>query len=209
MEVTVPRRSRSQQTPAGIGATQQKAAPPPPTADVPPHYEESGDMECEEISEFPKQGEVFSIPQHTTFEEQLRLIDSAIGFTPAHPTNPHAPTGPPTSQAHDSIGLPPNMSNTNPTKPITNIVEVQPLGDRTNLSPSPNLLKTSGTGTWKKKAWAHGSNTGQAPLIALEKRSWDENQAPDEDEGRQGKVARIMQHPYISAAAVPQPHREQ
>ncbi|GMY07031.1 hypothetical protein FCV25MIE_02270 [Fagus crenata] len=209
MEVMVPGRSRSQQTPSGTAAKQQKVAPPPPTAEAPPRYKESGDMECEDISEFPKHWEFFSAPQHTTFEEHLRMIDSKIGFTTAYPTDPHAPAGPLTSQAHGTFGLPPCMINKEPTRPITNIAEDQPLGDLTNMHPSPNPPRKNGTGTWKKKALAHGSNSGQAPLITLKKRSWDENQAPNEEGGRQGKVARILQHEYISAAAVPQPRREQ
>ncbi len=208
-EIKVPGRSRPKKPPPESVDKQQKEAPPPPTEMVPPRDEDSGDMECEDISEFPKQGELFLASLHTTFEEHLRMIDLEIGFCPAHPVDPYAPVGPPKIQAHATIGLPQSSSNNESTRPIINKLEVYPLGDLTNMSPSPLPQRKNGTGTWKKKARAHGSNSDQPPLITLDKRSWDdENQAPNEDGGRQGKVARILQHDYISATAVSQPRRE-
>uniref|UniRef100_A0A2N9IMR2 Reverse transcriptase domain-containing protein n=1 Tax=Fagus sylvatica TaxID=28930 RepID=A0A2N9IMR2_FAGSY len=187
MEIKVPGRSRPKKPPPESVDKQQKEAPPPPTEMVPPRDEDSGDMECEDISEFPKQGELFLASLHTTFEEHLRMIDLEIGFCPAHPVDPYAPVGPPKIQDHATIGLPQSSSNNESTRPIINKLEVYPLGDLTNMSPSPLPQRKNGTGTWKKKARAHGSNSDQPPLITLDKRSWDdENQAPNEDGGIYG-----------------------
>lgn len=171
MEVKVPRRSRPQPNSSGTLAKQQQAAAPPTTAEAPQREEESGDMECEDFPEFPKQGELFSASQHLTFEEQLRLIDTEIGFSTAQSTDPKASTGPPTFQVHGNNGLHLGMISQDPTRPSSNKASAQPLGDLTNLSQSLNPPRKNGSGTWKKKARAHGSNSGQAPLITLEKRS--------------------------------------
>jgi hypothetical protein len=209
MEVTVPGRARPPPTSDGATTEPKKAAPPPTTAEAPQRNDESGDMECEDFPEFPKQGELFSASQHTTFEEHLRIIGMEIGFGPAHPTDLQVFAGPPTFQAHVNNELTPCMIPKDPLRPTNAVSNAQPLRELTNLSPLSNLPRKHGTETWKKKAQAQGSNSGQAPLITLEKRSWDENQDPCGDDDRLGKIARTLQQEFILVAAVSQPRREQ